>query len=237
MPQLTIDDIDAPIETRVDRVAIAYVHVENKKGATAVAAEDLDVTVDEICETVATEELAVNEDTGDAVLHIDNQQPHAAQQLIDAVATLPVDRVECNSIGAIADSLEDTVTVAEYVTDQGATITTAHATGEHVTIEQGSEVLETLKDAAAIARTNDRTPTITTIRAGEDVEGRPGLGFEICDGNLVKTDEFEEIRAVLKAVIQDEGGLSKRAAARRLDTSRRTITRCIDERPEEYDLK
>lgn len=237
MTQLTIDDIEIPIEQRVDRVAVAYVHVDNNPGATTVAARNLDVTEDEIEHTAATGTLAVNEDTGDGVLYIDNQQDRSAQELLDAVARLPVALVECGSIGRIANSLEDTAKVVKYITDQGATITTAHANGNRMKIEPGSEVLQTLTDAAKIARVKDNTPTITTTHAGEEIKGRPGLGFEIRDGHLVKTDEFEEICAVLAAVDRDENPVSKRAAADRLDTSRRTITRCIEERPEEYNLE
>jgi hypothetical protein len=68
------------------------------------------------------------------------------------------------------------------------------------------------------------------------VGGRPPLGFGFDDGNLVPADDFEEVRELLLRVDADD--LPKSAAARRLDTSPRTITRCIEEeeRREMYSL-
>jgi hypothetical protein len=59
------------------------------------------------------------------------------------------------------------------------------------------------------------------------VGGRPPLGFAFDDGDLVPADNFEQVRELLLRVDADD--LPKRAAARKLDTSPRTITRCLEE--------
>lgn len=64
--------------------------------------------------------------------------------------------------------------------------------------------------------------------------GRPGLGFTVEDGELIPGEDYEEVCAVLELV--REGKMSKRKAAAHLDTSPRTITRCIVERPDRYGL-
>lgn len=74
MPQLTIDDIEVPIEDRVDRVAIAYVpdsHATNALNATTGA---LDVTDDEVEDAAASGTLTVNDESDDAILHINNRK-------------------------------------------------------------------------------------------------------------------------------------------------------------------
>lgn len=76
---------------------------------------------------------------------------------------------------------------------------------------------------------------VMTRRAGvgEAWSGRPPLGFDVEDGHLVESDRYGEVVAVLRLV--RDGKLSKRAGADELDTSRRTIGRCLDNR-ERYGL-
>jgi len=66
---------------------------------------------------------------------------------------------------------------------------------------------------------------------GEEWSGRPPLGYEVESGHLVPAEEFEDVVATLRLV--NRGKLSKRSAADELDTSRRTITRCL-ETPNRY---
>lgn len=63
--------------------------------------------------------------------------------------------------------------------------------------------------------------------------GRPPLGFEKDDGQLIEGENYDQVCAVLDMVAKEE--MSKRAAARELDTSRRTVTRALD-RPDLYGL-
>lgn len=64
--------------------------------------------------------------------------------------------------------------------------------------------------------------------------GPAPLGFEKDDGHLRETAEYDRVCTVLDMV--ESGELSKREAAKRLDTSRPTIRRSINDRPELYGL-
>jgi len=64
--------------------------------------------------------------------------------------------------------------------------------------------------------------------------GPAPLGFEKNDGHLIEAPNFDNVRAALDSIQNDE--LSKRQAAKELDTSRRTINRALD-RSELYGLQ
>jgi DNA invertase Pin-like site-specific DNA recombinase len=55
--------------------------------------------------------------------------------------------------------------------------------------------------------------------------GRPPLGFEKSDGQLIEGENYHQVCAVLDMVLKDE--LSKRQAAQELETSRATVRRAI----------
>lgn len=48
----------------------------------------------------------------------------------------------------------------------------------------------------------------------------------LLDGRLIEAADFDRVRSMLEMV--QDGDLSKRKAARELDTSRRTINRALD---------
>lgn len=92
-----------------------------------------------------------------------------------------------------------------------------------------------LSDKAAIGRARDATKRDIDRWAGLDYKGgRPGLGFEVEDGELIPNERYDEVCATLELVM--EGKMSKRKAAAYLDTSARTVTRCIEDRPARYGL-
>jgi DNA invertase Pin-like site-specific DNA recombinase len=68
---------------------------------------------------------------------------------------------------------------------------------------------------------------IAARQASDDYHhGRPPLGFEKADGQLIESEKYHDVVAVLEMV--RKGDLSKRKAAERLDTSRPTISRALD---------
>lgn len=110
-----------------------------------------------------------------------------------------------------------------------------------VTFEPGSDEFDVLlstldlTDSAAIAR--HRKSNKSDIQRWCNIEyngGRPGLGFETRDGELVPATDYETVCATLDLV--RIGEMSKRKAAAHLNTSPRTITRCLEERPKRYGL-
>jgi len=76
---------------------------------------------------------------------------------------------------------------------------------------------------------------IATRQADEEYHhGHPPLGFIKDDGYLIEKENIDQIRTVLRMVALGE--MSKRKAARELDTSRRTIGRALD-RAELYGIE
>lgn len=68
--------------------------------------------------------------------------------------------------------------------------------------------------------------------------GRPPLGYMYNDdGERVPADNFDEVRATLSAAADPSSDLSRRQAAKRLNTSLRTVSRAIDERASMYGLE
>lgn len=95
---------------------------------------------------------------------------------------------------------------------------------------------------AAIARQREACKRDIRQWAGVEYEGgRPGLGFEAVDGELVPGPDYTEVCSVLELVLEYEAtdgeqGMSKSKAAAHLGTSPRTIRRCIEDRPDRYGL-
>jgi hypothetical protein len=67
--------------------------------------------------------------------------------------------------------------------------------------------------------------------------GRPPLGYSAEGGELIRTAEFDEIRTVVKQVLNDD--LSVRQASQRLDCSWSTVNRIVtnESKLELYDLR
>lgn len=65
--------------------------------------------------------------------------------------------------------------------------------------------------------------------------GPPPIGFTKDDGRLIESDDYHRVCAILDQVAR--GDLSKRKAARELDTTRKTVRSAINERPELYGLE
>jgi len=87
---------------------------------------------------------------------------------------------------------------------------------------------------AEMTRQRVREGIRTRMDNDEYHHGPAPLGFEKNDGHLREGPEYDHVRATLELVADDE--LSKRKAAKELDTSRRTINRALG-RAELYDLE
>lgn len=87
---------------------------------------------------------------------------------------------------------------------------------------------------AKIKRQNIREG-IAARQKNEDYHHGPApLGFEKENGRLVEGENYQRVVAVLEDVAKGE--LSKRQAAKELDTSRRTVQRTVEQRSELYGL-
>jgi DNA invertase Pin-like site-specific DNA recombinase len=87
---------------------------------------------------------------------------------------------------------------------------------------------------ARIKRQNIREGIAARQESAEYRHGPAPLGFEKRDGQLVESHDYQRVVEVLDQVAR--GNMSKRKAARELDSSRRTIRRAIDERSSLYGL-
>jgi DNA invertase Pin-like site-specific DNA recombinase len=86
---------------------------------------------------------------------------------------------------------------------------------------------------ADIRRQNTREGIAARQQSEDYHHGRPPLGFNKQDGELIPAPNYHDVIAVLEMV--QRGDLSKRKAAEELGTSRSTITRALD-RAELYGL-
>jgi len=100
-------------------------------------------------------------------------------------------------------------------------------TGVGLTAQTPKTVLDKTLDAI---REHYRTERITQLGLKWG-GGRPPLGFRAQEGKLVEVQWFEQIRATLKAVQQDE--ITQSEAADELDCTRKTVAKCLDN-PERY---
>lgn len=170
------------------------------------------------------------------------------QSVIDDPETdcemLVIDGIE--SIGATHREVRERLTqIRDILSSHGILIAFIEAdpTGSEIhPVDPASDkfdwVLRTLllSDQASLSRQREAMKQDVACWAGLEYNGgRPGLGFKTVDGDIVPGPRYEEVCACLELVA--EGEMSKRQAAAHLNTSSRTITRCIEERPERYGLQ
>lgn len=155
------------------------------------------------------------------------------RSLIESVEAGEIEMVVSKSVSRIARSIRDLDRTAERVTEAGAEL---HIIDEGLVMQPDAEepyqnalfrllgVFAQLEAELAQQRTREG---IAARKAEEGYHhGRPPLGFESANGQLVEAANYDQVVSVLELV--RKGELSKRAAARELETSRPTIDRAID---------
>lgn len=153
------------------------------------------------------------------------------------------DAVVVHSVSRISRSIRDLDQTVERIIDQNDTA--LHIISEGFDIVPGDDqdpyqraLLQLLGVFAELeAKMTQRRVEegIQTRMENEEYHHGPApLGFEKDDGYLVESANFDRVRSVLELVQDDE--MSKRKAARELDTSRRTINRSL-ERLDLYSLE
>ncbi|SFB91599.1 Site-specific DNA recombinase [Halobiforma haloterrestris] len=160
------------------------------------------------------------------------------QDMIDALEDL--DAVVCKSVSRISRSIRDLDRTVERFESAG---TELHIIDEGLQIRPDDDdpfqraVLQLLGVFAELEANMAQQRTKEGIAARMNNEeyhhGPAPLGFAKDDGRLVESDDYDRVTTVLEMV--SKGEMSKRQAARELDTSRRTIGRALD-RGELYGL-
>ncbi|RZV10473.1 hypothetical protein BDK88_1640 [Natrinema hispanicum] len=175
----------------------------------------------------------------------DRSAVDAGLELLDDMegfAVVVVDKIE--SLGATAADMEER---ASRILDSNGCDLVLLESG--LRLEAESEAARAhIRTLAAVDRAGleiQREATVSDLRArGVDLPsgGRAPLGFEWRDGELVTSDRYSRVCSTLELVKErveaesNDVGISKGKAARRLDTSHRTINRCFDDRPDLYGL-
>lgn len=163
-------------------------------------------------------------------------------EMMDRVDQGEFDIVLIKSISRISRSIRDLSKTVDKLHENGVSL---HVIDESLQIEPGSDdpmqnamwqLLGVFAEFEAEMTRKRIKEGIAAKRENDDYYHGPApLGFYKEDGSLIQEERFDQVVAVLEMVIKDQ--LSKRAAAQELDTSRKTIIRAIEDRPELYGLE
>jgi len=162
-------------------------------------------------------------------------------ELLDDVDDDRFDAVVVNSISRVARSIRDFEDTVEHIVEDNNTA--LHIISEGFELVPGDEdpyqramlqILGVFAELEAKMAQNRTREGIRTRMQNEKYHHGPApLGFKKNDGHLIEAANYDRTVAVLEDVRRDE--MSKRKAARELDTSRATINRALD-RAEMYGL-
>lgn len=210
------------------RVSTEHQSLERQLEATHQYAQDLGADPNEI-RTYRDKSTGTNTDRSDY------------RELMADVESGEFDAVVAHSVSRISRSIRDLDQSVKHAVEKNQTA--LHIISESFELDpEESDPYQTamlqllgvfaeLEAKLAQKRTREG---IRTRMSEEDYHHGPApLGFEKDDGYLIEADGFDRVVAVLEMV--QEGELSKRKAARELDSSRRTINRAL-ERAELYGL-
>lgn len=198
-------------------------------------------------QTQATEEYVENEfddpktwTLADADTGTDTDR-ESYQRMMQRVEWGNIDAVVVKDMTRIARSVRDLTRTVDKMRELG---TELHFVDEPFTVTPDDD--DPMQDfmiqmlgamgefEAKITQQRVREGIAARQESDEYHHGPAPLGFEKDDGMLLETEQYDQICAVLDMV--KAGELSQRKAAQRLDTSRKTVRNCINERPELYGL-
>jgi len=144
-------------------------------------------------------------------------------------------------VSRVARSIRDLSRTADRIRDAGGEL---HVVSEGLTLQPGDD--DPYQDAlfqllgvfaeleAKIKRKNVSEGIAARQENDEYHHGPAPLGFEKDSGRLIEGANYDRVCSVLDRVARDD--LSKRQAAKELDTSRRTVQRAIEQRGDLYGL-
>jgi DNA invertase Pin-like site-specific DNA recombinase len=161
-------------------------------------------------------------------------------ELLEDVAAGDVDAVVANSVSRVSRSIRDLDKTVETIVDEHGSELHIVSEGLRMTGDNDpyqKAMLQLLgvfaELEAEMTRQRVREGIQTRMNNDEYHHGPAPLGFQKNDGHLIEADGYDRVRTTLELV--RDGELSRRKAARELDTSRRTINRSLD-RAELYNL-
>ena len=163
------------------------------------------------------------------------------RQMIDDVKAGELDALVVHSVSRLARSIRDLDRIAETIVDDNDTNLHIISEGFDLTASDDDPYQKAMFQLLGVFAELEAEMTRRRIQEGiqtrmenEDYHHGPApLGFKKNDGRLIEAEGYDRVRTTLELV--QDGDLSKRKAARELDTSRRTINRAL-ERAELYNL-
>jgi len=163
------------------------------------------------------------------------------QRLIDDVEDGAVDAVIAHEVSRVARSISDLERTADRLRDAGVEL---HIVTEGLVVRPDEEdpyqralfqLLGVFAELEANIKRQNISEGIAARQESDEYHHGPApLGFEKHDGVLVESDDYHRVVEILDQVARNE--MSKRQAARELDSSRRTVRRTVGERAELYGL-
>lgn len=211
------------------RVSTEDQSLERQRSATAEYAQhDLDANLDDLA---FYQDKATGTDVNRA----------GYRELIEDIETY--DAVVVNSVSRISRSIRDLDRTVERIVEEAETdlhiISEGFRLAPDVDDPYQKAMLQMLgvfaELEAEMAQQRTREGLAQRRRDPDYAHGPAPLGFEKDDGALVEADDYHDVCAVLDMVASND--LSKRKAAKRLDTTRATIRNSLTERPELYGLR
>lgn len=170
-----------------------------------------------------------------------NTKRSGYQSMMAAVDNGEHDAVIVHSLDRIARSLTDFERTTREITDAD---TEFHLINESLVIKPNEDdpmqqlmrqMLAAFAEFEAnIIRQRTREGLSARMANEEYHHGPAPIGFTKNDGRLIESDDFHTVATVLELV--DAGELSKRQAAKELDTTRTTIRSALNDRRELYGL-
>lgn len=155
------------------------------------------------------------------------------KRLMEAVEAGDVDVVVVKDMSRIARSVRDLMRTVDRVREAGVEL---HFIDDPIEVRPDDDdptqdlMLQILAAVAEfeakITRQRTREGIAARMESDDYHHGPAPLGFEKKDGELLESPDYDRVCAVLEMVQNDE--LSKRKAAKRLESSRATINRALD---------
>jgi len=163
------------------------------------------------------------------------------QEIMQRVDDGEIDVLVVYEVSRVARSIRDLSRTADRIRDAGGEL---HVVSEGLTLQPGDD--DPYQDAlfqllgvfaeleAKIKRKNVSEGIAARQENDEYHHGPAPLGFEKDSGRLIEGANYDRVCSVLDRVARDD--LSKRQAAKELDTSRRTVQRAVEQRGDLYGL-